>query len=62
MVFHQVMDRDAERKLQAKDYADKRNHAKDRAINVGDAVLLERRRVLCIRYLSVSGCCLTHAH
>ena len=44
VVYQQLRDRDAERKQLAKDYADRRNHAKDRAVNVGDAVLLERRK------------------
>ena len=44
MVLQQVHDRDAERKQQAKDYADTRYHAKNRAIDVGDAVLLGKRR------------------
>ena len=42
VVLQQVRDR--KRKQQAKDYADTRYHAKDRAIDVGDAVLLEKRR------------------
>ena len=41
--LQQVRDRDSEKK-QAKHYADTRYHAKDRAIAVGDAVLLERKR------------------
>ena len=44
VVYQQVRDRDAERKQLAKDYADRRNHAKDRAVHVGDVVLLERRK------------------
>lgn len=39
-----MRDRDSEKKQQAKHYADKRYHAKDRPIAVGDAVLLDRRR------------------
>lgn len=45
VVYQQVRDHDAKRKQLAKDYhADRRNHAKDRAVYVGDAVLLERRK------------------
>ena len=44
VVYQQVRDRDAERKQLAKDYADRRNHAKDRDVNVGDEVLLERKK------------------
>ena len=44
MVYQHARDRDAERKKLTKDYADRRNHAKDRAVSVGDAVLLERRK------------------
>ena len=44
MALEQVRDRDSEKKKQAKHYAHTRYHAKDRAIAVGDAVLLERKR------------------
>ena len=44
MSLEQVKDRDSEKKKQAKHYADTRYHAKDRAIAVRDAVLLERKR------------------
>ena len=44
MALQQVRDRDSEKTKQAKHYADTRYHAKDRAITVGDAVLLERNR------------------
>ena len=43
VALQQVRDRDSEKK-QAKHYADTRYHAKDRAIAVGDAVLLEKER------------------
>ena len=44
VVLQQVRDRDTERKQEAQQYADARNHAKDRHIAVGDSVLLERRK------------------
>ena len=44
VALQQVRDRDSENKRQAKHYADTRYHGKDRAIAVGDAVLLERKR------------------
>ena len=44
VALQQVRDRDSEKKKQAKHYADTRYHTKDRAIAVGDAVLLERKR------------------
>ena len=44
VALQQVRDRDSEKKKQAKHYANTRYHAKDRAIAVGDAVLLERKR------------------
>ena len=43
-VYQQVRDRDAMKKHMAKGYADQRNHAKDRNVNVGDTVLLERKK------------------
>ena len=39
-----MRDRGAEKKQQAKHYADTRNHAKDRPSAMADVVLLERRR------------------
>ena len=44
VVLQQVRDRDTERKQKAQQYADARNHAKDRHIAVGDSLLLERRK------------------
>ena len=45
VTLQQVRDRDSEKKQLTKHYADTRYHAKDRPIAVGDAVLLERKRV-----------------
>jgi len=44
VALQQVRDRDSEKKKQAKYYADTKYHARDRAIAVGDAVLLEKKR------------------
>lgn len=44
VVFQQVRDRDSEKKQLAKDYANRRNHAKERSVGIGDAVLLEKRK------------------
>ena len=44
VVLQQVRDRDTERKQKAQQYADARNHAKDRHIAVGDSVLLDIRK------------------
>ena len=44
VALQQVRDRDSENKTQAKHYADTKYHAKDRAIALGDAVLLEKKR------------------
>jgi len=44
VALQRVRDRDSEKKKQAKQYADTKYHAKDRAITVGDAVLFEVKR------------------
>ena len=44
VVYQEVRDRAAEKKTLAKDYADKRNQAKDRDVKVGEAVLLEQKK------------------
>lgn len=44
VVLQEVRDRDAEKKQEAKEYADARNHAKERHFAVGDLVLLKRRK------------------
>ena len=56
VALQQVRDRDSEKKKQAKHYADTIYHAKDRAIAVRDAVLLERKRkrTSCLPHMRVN--------